>query len=431
MCFDKIKLALSAVLLSFVSCVEDLTIDIGSEEGVAVDCVLRMQKTQTLRLYKMKEIYGSDARSIEDATVVLSAFDEKSGEYSDVAEFEHNEGLEWSASYLPEYGVKYKLTVNIPGKDRITAETRFPEDLRLMVKQWEVDIPFQFGTDGTFDTVSFYIPLFRIHKANTVLTLLDKPGQHPEVWDFKYVDGEPVPFREYRESCQDSCKLWVFPHVDSEYEYRDHPDSLGNVNHLYPEWYDFHGASKPYVKFAATDHPFVDRFNLLSGTVSDLRWCNIPIKKYVTGFEDWKDRYCNLSQWPIAVCPDLPLHDSFLRIAHPANFVNHKYKHELEYEHQIGEELVKDSFYIIADFSESFGHDDGDIRHYLSCAIETHFVSEEYDSYLKDLYIAKESVGGFILSAYEAKHIYSNVVGGYGIFGAENVTWDETTPWKY
>ncbi len=427
--FDKIKIALLVLLPSIVSCIEDITLDLGLEEGIAVNCVLRMRETQTLRLYKLKEIYGADARSIEDATVVLSAFDEKSGEYSDVAEFEHKEGLEWSASYLPEYGVKYRLTVSISGKDPITAETRFPEDLRLMVGQWNIDIPFQFGTGGTLDTVGFYIPRFRIHKANTVLTLKNKPGQHPEPWDFKYVNGEPVPFREYREVYQDSCKLWVFPHVDSEYEYRDHPDSLWKVNHLYPEWYDFHGASKPYVKFAATDHPFVDRFNLVSGTVSDLRWCNIPIKKYVTGSEN--SLYENMSQWPIAVCPDLPLHDSFLRIAHPANFINQKYKHELEYEHRIGKELVKDSFYIIAEFSESFGRDDRDMRLYLSCAIETHFVSEEYDSYLKDLCIAKESEGDFILSAYEAKHIYSNVIGGYGIFGAENVTWDETTPWLY
>lgn len=68
---------------------------------------------------------------------------------------------------------------------------------------------------------------------------------------------------------------------------------------------------------------------------------------------------------------------------------------------------------------------------YATCVLETHFVSEEYDAYLRDIYSAKKTVDDFILSAYEAKHIYSNVIGGYGIFGADYVTWDEKRPVQY
>lgn len=414
-------------LLSLSSCVQDLVIDFGSQKGVAVDCVLRMQETQTLRLYKLKEIYGSDARAVEDATVTLSAYDEEGEVYLDVAEFRHDGGMEWKASYQPEHGVKYRLTVNVPGEKEIYAETKFPDDLRLIQGSSGYEMPFRHGSDMVLDTLSFEVFHFRVHKANIVMTLKETPAP----CDFKYVDGEPVPFRDYREVYQDSCKLWVFPHVDSEYACPNNPDSLWRISHLYPEWYDFHGASKPYAKSVATDHPYVDKFNIASGSVSGLKWCNLPVKPYVTGLEDRKIKYSNLSQWPLIVCPDMPLHDSFLRIAHPAGFVNRKYRHELEYEQKTGANLRKDNFYIIADFSESLGWDWRYGMRYATCVLETHFVSEEYDAYLRDIYSAKKTVDDFILSAYEAKHIYSNVIGGYGIFGADYVTWDEKRPVQY
>lgn len=418
--------------MPLTSCIQDLTIDFRTESGVAVDCVLKMQETQTLRLYMLKEIYGAGERAITDATVILSAFDEDSGEYSDVAEFKHQEGMTWSAFYLPEYGVKYKLTVNLPGKGLITAETRFPEDLRLLEYHGFYDLNNLQKFFGTVDSASFLTPYYEIHKAKTVMSLREKEISSDSS-RFKFVNGKPVPFKDYREVYQDSCKLWVFPHVDSEYEFHDHPDSIWFERYKYPERYDFRGASKPYVEFAATDHPFVDKFNLAAGSVSDLKWCNLPIKEFVTGLESWKRLYSNLSQWPVVICPDLPLHHSFLRIAHPANFVNQKYEHEVKYDNSIKDIVeippTKHKFYIIAEYSESFGIDWRSLRCYLSCTIETHFVSEEYDSYLRDLYSAKGAVGNFILSAYETKHIYSNVIGGYGIFGADYVTWDEWVPY--
>lgn len=66
-----INFILSALLfLPLVSCVEDIVIDMGSEEAIAVDCVLRKQRTQTLRLYEMNEVYGSRGeKGVEEATV--------------------------------------------------------------------------------------------------------------------------------------------------------------------------------------------------------------------------------------------------------------------------------------------------------------------------------------------------------------------------
>lgn len=128
-----INYVLAALLfLQLVSCVEDIVIDMELEEAVAVDCVLRKQQTQTLRLYRMNEVYGSRGeKGVEEATVTLLACDDESGEYSPAAVFSHYEGAEWRTEFEPEYGVKYKLSVSIPGKEEITAETRFPKNLSL------------------------------------------------------------------------------------------------------------------------------------------------------------------------------------------------------------------------------------------------------------------------------------------------------------
>lgn len=417
------KAAMMALFLAGIwSCVEDVKINFGSEEAVAVDCVLRNQATQVLRLYKLKEVYGVDARAIEDAAVTLLAYDEESGDYSAVAEFHHYDGVEWRAEYEPEHGVRYKLSVIIPGKEEITAETRFPEDLRLISCSSVGDLPIPENCSPTVDSLDSLhcrIIYYEVRKANMVWSYDS---------NFKYEDGKEVQFRDYHELFTDSCKMWIFPHVDAEQDYGDHPDNMGLENYLYPELYDFKGHSRPYAKLVATDHPYVDDLNITQGTVYDLNWCNLPLDVAPPLFVDGRI-YAHLRQWPLVICPGLPLHDAFLRISHPADFVNRKN----EPEGIIKPAIDIHSFYIIADYSESFGLVTWTGRSYFSCLLETHFVSEEYDSYLKDVYTSKGSVDDFILSAYEVKHIYSNIKGGYGIFGADNVTWDqyEVMPFDY
>lgn len=419
--FRLFKIAMPWLLLAgLMGCIEDVKIDLGTEEAIAVDCVLRNRATQTLRLYRLKEVYGADARAIEDASVTLWAYDDEVGEYSEVAKFQHHGGMEWRAEYEPKHGVRYKLSVRISGNKEITAETTFPKDLRLIVVKRinEFSLPI--------DTILLYAFGYEVREAKNVWSINKHPVPDPRAGDFKYVNGEKVQFRDYRTVYKDSCKIWIYPHVEAERDsiYPGIPKNAGwEILHLYPEFYDFYGHSKPYVKYVATDHQYVDDFNLTPGTVRDMKWCNI-------------DDYAHMRlkrQWPLWACPDLPLHDSFLRIAHPANFVNRKYQYELNDEQSTGIQKVKNYFYILADCSKSFGY------HYtisafhdtLSWVVEAHFVSEEYDSYLKDVYTSKDSVDDFILSAYDAKHISSNVNGGYGIFGADYVTWAQQEPIGY
>lgn len=415
------KIAMLWLLLAgLMGCIEDVDIDLGTEEAIAVDCVLRNRSTQTLRLYRLKEVYGADARAIEDASVTLWAYDNEAGEYSEVAKFQHHGGTEWRTEYEPKHGVRYKLSVRISGNKEITAETTFPEDLRLIVVKRKNDSTFPEG-----DNILPYAFGYEVRKAKNVWSISD-PDLPPWSRDFKYVNGVKVQFRDYSAVYKDSCKIWIYPHVEAERDsiYPPGIPNTGGINlYLYPEFYDFYGHSKPYVKYVATDHPYVDDFNLTPGTVRDMKWCNI---------DDYAYRRL-LRQWPLWVCPDLLLHDSFLRIAHPANFVNRKYQHELDDEQNSGIQKVKHYFYIIADCSKSFGYNYTipAIPDTLSWVVEAHFVSEEYDSYLKDVYTSKDSVDDFILSAYDVKHISSNVNGGYGIFGADYVTWAQEDPAQF
>ena len=57
--------------------------------------------------------------------------------------------------------------------------------------------------------------------------------------------------------------------------------------------------------------------------------------------------------------------------------------------------------------------------------IEVRFLSDEYDSFLRDLYVKNLSKDDFILSTYNRYNIYTNIQGGVGVFGAENDTWAE------
>lgn len=55
---------------------------------------------------------------------------------------------------------------------------------------------------------------------------------------------------------------------------------------------------------------------------------------------------------------------------------------------------------------------------------EVHFVSEEYDAYLRALYAKFQNKNDFVLLSYDYDNVYSNIKGGTGIFGADNITWD-------
>ena len=66
------SLALFAMsLFLLTSCIRDLDIDSREDLPVVVDCVLKMDTVQTLRLYHMKKLNEDEYRPVADARVEL------------------------------------------------------------------------------------------------------------------------------------------------------------------------------------------------------------------------------------------------------------------------------------------------------------------------------------------------------------------------
>ena len=126
------------------------------------------------------------------------------------------------------------------------------------------------------------------------------------------------------------------------------------------------------------------------------------------------DYLLNYTQWIPQMCPDLPLHKGFVRIDQPEGFTNGLTDEDFKTSYL----STSGSFLILGDYSDYLTG----VEPFL---IEVHFLSDEYDAFLRDLHIRNLSRDNFILSTYDTNNIYSNINGGVGVFGAENTTWAE------
>lgn len=367
------------------------------EMPVVVECVLTRDTVQTLRLYRMRVLSGTENEPIGDATATLKSRN-AGGELLTVAEFHRADGVEWEARFQPEYDTEYTLTVSVPGKDDITASTRFPEDLRLI--QCFKD---SYITVDTPEGQASY-PEYRMHTAEV------RKGREDGMGD--------TYFTVYREVSEKPCKIWVFPHTDTTYVYPggNSRNSRNDADFI------FTGSSQPLSEYAACDHPGADKFNISTKRLADLRYWSRPDKPY-------EGAWINYSQWCLYQCPDIPVFNGFVRIDHPANFRNGLDYNALKNSYQYSGR----SFFIAGDYSDSHNSystkDTSPItwstlqsnRSFLN---EVHFLSDEYDSYLRALYIRALGKDDFVLSSYDYTNIPSNINGGVGIFGADYATWD-------
>ena len=104
-----------------------------------------------------------------------------------------------------------------------------------------------------------------------------------------------------------------------------------------------------------------------------------------------------------------------MRIDHPAYFRNGLTEKDLEVNFNYSDQC----FYLEGDYSDDYDPLTGS-----SFLNEVHFVSEEYDAYLRTMYVKLQNKNDFVLSSYDYDNVYSNIKGGIGIFGADNTTWD-------
>lgn len=90
----RLYFCLTGVVISLfllASCVEDIDMDTGEELPVVVDCVLKMDTLQTLRLYHMKRLSAEGYEPVAEAKVELQLI-QKNGSFFKVADFQRSEG---------------------------------------------------------------------------------------------------------------------------------------------------------------------------------------------------------------------------------------------------------------------------------------------------------------------------------------------------
>lgn len=200
---------------------------------------------------------------VESATVFLQGRD-NNGNFQTVAEFYRTEGINWEAKFQPEYDTDYGLLIKVPGKEDITATTRFPEDLRLIQCSRYATFEADTGKKGII------LPGYGMHTAEV------RKGKYYTDWDIfrwlKKENGEA--FKAYIQVSENPCKIWVFSHVDTT----SVSPGRDMLNLLNVEQFQFSGSDQPFSKYIATNHPGADRFNITPGRLADLNYWNRPDK---------------------------------------------------------------------------------------------------------------------------------------------------------
>lgn len=333
----KVHYVLLMMILSatLTGCVETIVMDPGEEDlPVMVNCVLEAGfGKQTLYLQYVKGKSRSEYIPIENATVRIEASEGliRQIEFKYVGDSKYEAGPEvqinkYSRSpLLIGQRVTYTLSVEIPGRETITARTTVPANQSP-----------SFHVDFFEDTVNPYF---------TCGLPIDHESQdRPE------------------EPSIHSSPVWIFAsrwkHAANE-----------SAKNRYP--------------YLVTDHPFADDFNNTGLEFSDLA---------IEGGPDNNNAPLGYT-WPAFkamrhTMPNLPLHDGFVRIDHLDNKPFHLLAGPLSYM-----ESYQDHF----DFF---------------------FVSEEYDKYLRSVYILNTQLDNNFTSVFSTDNAYTNIEGGVGIFGA-------------
>ncbi|MBQ9172570.1 MAG: DUF4249 family protein [Bacteroidales bacterium] len=91
-----------------------------------VECVLSQDAVQTLRLTLTDIASDEDRNTLENATVLLT--DTDNGE---VMRFKYDGASLWTLDYSAKPNHRYLLEIDVDGRDKVSAETRMPEELAI------------------------------------------------------------------------------------------------------------------------------------------------------------------------------------------------------------------------------------------------------------------------------------------------------------
>ena len=123
--------AIFVTLLTFASCAREVTLDVGEHE-IVVECILSCDSVQTLNLlYSHHKNSRNERTPISEANITL--FDETTFNYT--GQFLYSKGG-WVLPYAALPNHKYRLDIDIPGHEHISAVQKMPEQVEVYGKEY-------------------------------------------------------------------------------------------------------------------------------------------------------------------------------------------------------------------------------------------------------------------------------------------------------
>lgn len=193
-------------------CVEIVNPPLPKDKSVTLNCILKMDSVQTLRLtYSLgshageavRNIFSDDYEEVEyksvaDAEITLY----ENGEQ--VGKFEQDAFSDWKLNYTPKTGALYRIEAKVPGEKVISATTTFPRPARV-TRAREADTP----TRKCFDkqaTDLFW--LYALHKPDDITMYPGRPYISSQFRLYKLI-GSDLPTIDHFNEMQDGERLGV------------------------------------------------------------------------------------------------------------------------------------------------------------------------------------------------------------------------------
>lgn len=251
---------------------------------------------------------------------------------------------------------------------------------------WETDTP-PFLYSGSTYTLCVEIPGREKITASTTIPSDFRVGR---IWGNVFLYEPDESFGGMHDNSHSPIyphHLWIFAHKGG-------PHAEGETD-------------QDLYEYLLTDNAYADDFNITGRKFSDLDLSGTPGMKYASYWN-------NIRRWQ-ELKPDLPLHQGFLRIDLPANYINPKTDAEKE---EFGPN--ENQFVLVCGPQECPTEND-----FMSPSRPDHFdvysVCNDYDQYLRDVYTRKGRMGHDLTILYSTTNVYSNVTNGLGIVGSYTI----------
>ena len=321
------------------------------------------RQTMTIRYVKGKS--AEDYIPVEDAEVCVKYKNGPSKDSAGTIPFVHVGDGVWESDPVRIYpDTDYYMSIVIPGKDTIRAETTGPPDVQ----------------------VATYAP--------------------PEVFEYNDSDAEDFflrhPYHLYNKQKDIDCPVWVFA---QEYT---------------PEgWKD--------LKYLVTDSPYADEFNVNGMHFSDLTilgeqdpgdGTDARIREVfeasVKAMPDLQlhEGYIRMEKVDTSGTVFVSAGPIWYLNLKSNDYYGEYFKYQtgwnLKYDEQ-KKEYVREPVYSKIRWKWNYYF-----------RIHFHFVNPDMDKYLRSIYIRENQTDNYLTSLYSAPDFFSNIHGGVGIFGCEN-----------